>query len=299
MLIGSGVLFAQQEQPPFELPAGVESKPGIVYAKVGPKHDRELHLDLYLPKSPAGKLPGVVYIHGGGWSAGNRNAFRRQAAYMATRGFVGACIEYRLSGEAAWPAAMNDSKAAVRWLRANAAAYSVDPDRIAAAGGSAGGHLAAMLGTTAGMTALEGDGGNPGVSSAVQAVAAFNPAVDLVSFGKSQPGNAASSVTKFLGATYAERPEIWQLATPLHHAGKRSAPILFLHGNQDTTVPFQQSLDMYNKLKAAGVDTELFVGEGGAHGFFNRPPFFEPTLKKMEEFLTRVLTGKSARKSRS
>jgi pectinesterase len=291
-VIGTGALFAQ-EQPPFELPPGVELKAGVVYASAGPS--RDLRLDLYLPKTRAARVPGVVYIHGGGWSGGNRNAFRRQAAYMAARGFVGACIEYRLSGEAIWPAAMNDSKAAVRWLRAHAAEYSVDPGRIGAAGGSAGGHLAAMLGTTAGLEALEGGGGNPGVSSAVQAVAAFNPAVDLVSFGKAQPGNAASSVAKFLGATYAEKPEIWELATPLHHAGKRSAPTLFLHGDKDTLVPYQQSLDMHRKLKAAGVETELYTGEGGAHGFFNRPPYFEPTLKKMEEFFTRVLAGKPAR----
>lgn len=258
-------LFAQQEQPPFRLPEGVLAEQNLVYSSPG---GRDLHLDLFLPKEGRGLFPAVVYIHGGGWKGGNRNAFRRQAAHMATKGFAGACIEYRLSGEAKYPAALQDSKAAVGWMRANAAKYRIDSQRIGAAGGSAGGHLVALLGVT-------GD---------VKAVAAFNPAVDLVSFGKSAPASAGSSVAEFLGATYAQKPELWAEATPITHVDKNSAVFLFLHGNADTTVPYRQSLDMLNKLKAAGVEAELFTAEGAAHGFFNRPPWFEPTLKRMEEF---------------
>jgi pectinesterase len=96
-------------------------------------------------------------------------------------------------------------------------------------------------------------------------------------------------VTEFLGCTYTEKPELWAEATPLTHVDKNSAAFLFLHGTGDKTVPYQQSLDMMNKLKAAGVEAELFTAEGAAHGFFNRPPWFEPTLARMEKFFVRRL----------
>ncbi len=265
------VLFAQREQPAFQLPDRARVEQDLVYSSPG---GRDLHLDLFLPKENRGPFPSVIYIHGGGWRSGNKTAFRRHAAHMATKGFVGACIEYRLSGEAKYPAAVDDAKAAVRWMRANARKHGMDPDRIGAAGGSAGGHLAALLGAT-------GD---------VKAVAAFNPAVDLVSLGKRAPSAARTSVTEFLNATYVEKPELWAEATPLTHVTKNSAAFLFLHGTADTTVPYQQSVDMMNKLKAAGVDAGIFTAEGAGHGFFNRPPWFEPTLKKMEEFFIRRLS---------
>jgi acetyl esterase/lipase len=279
-------LPAQNQRQAFHVPEGVELKPDVVYASPG---GRDLHLDLYLPKSGSGPFPAVVYIHGGGWANGKKTAFQSQAAYMATKGFVGACIEYRLSGEAKYPAAVYDSKAAVRWLRANAAKYRVDAEKIGAAGGSAGGHLAALLGTTAGIPAFEGDEGNAGVSSRVRAVAAFNPAVDLVSFGKRESGNAKDSIYKFLGCTYAENPKLWAEATPITHVSPSSAPFLFLHGTADSTVPYQQSVDMMNKLKAAGVHAEIFPAEGANHGFFNKPPFYEPATKRMEEFFSKYL----------
>ena len=268
------------------MPESVEVRENVVYARYG---SRELRMDVYLPKQGSGPFPAVIYIHGGAWSGGNKGQFRRQAAYMAARGFAGACIEYRLSGEARFPAALHDSKAAVRWVRANAKAYRIDPDRIAAAGGSAGGHLAAMLGTASGIQAFEGDGGNPGVSSRVRAVAAFNPALDLVSFGKNAAGNAINAVTKFLGTRYADDPQLWAEATPITHVSSKSAVFLFLHGDADTTVPYQQSVDMLNALKAAGVKAELFTAKGAAHGFFNRPPWFEPALERMEQFFAREL----------
>lgn len=288
VLVFAGALFAQRaEQPPFQLPDGVELKPDLVYAKIG---NRELHLDLYLPKSGAGPFPAVVYIHGGGWSGGNKAAFRRQAAHLATKGFAGACIEYRLSGEAKFPAALYDAKAAVRWLRANAALHRIRADRIGAAGGSAGGHLAALLGATHQIREFEGDEGNPGVSSRVQAVAAFNPAVDLTAFGKRSPEAAEKNpVYRFLGKSYAEQPDLWARASPVTHVSKQSAPFLFLHGTNDQTTPYEHTVAMLNKLKEAGVHAEILTAEGAGHGFFNRPPWFDPALKRMEEFFARFL----------
>jgi dipeptidyl aminopeptidase/acylaminoacyl peptidase len=147
----------------------------------------------------------------------------------------------------------------------------------------------ALLGTTAGMAKLEGDGGNPAESSAVQAVAAFNPAVDLVMFGKAVPGSADNSVVKFLGKSYAEAPDLWAEATPITHVGKSSAPTLFLHGDADTTVPYQQSVSMMKKLQAAGVRTAIYTAPGAAHGFFNRPPFYEPATARMEKWFQELL----------
>jgi len=286
-LLLASVSPAQQQNPPFLQPDNVEIQRDLVYSSVG---SGELHLDLFLPKEGAGPFPAVVYIHGGGWTGGNKSAFQRQAAYMATKGYVGACMEYRLSGEARYPAAVHDSKAAVRWLRANAARYRIDAKRMGAAGGSAGGHLVAFLGTTGEKKEFEGQGGNAGVSTRVRAVAAFNPVLDMTMVRMRDPAASASgALEKFLGASYAERPDLYAEASPTTHVSRDSAAFLFLHGTADTTVPYQQSVEMMKKLKEAGVYADLFSAEDARHGFFNSPPWYEPTLKKMEEFFNRFL----------
>ena len=146
LLLATGAGWGQRRQdPPFQQPDTVQVKRDIVYGKGG---GRDLKLDLFLPKQGEEPRPGIVFVHGGGWQGGSRAAFQRQAAYLAGKGYVGACIEYRLSGEATFPAAIEDCKCAVRWLRANAGTYKVDPERIAACGGSAGGHLVCRVMTS-------------------------------------------------------------------------------------------------------------------------------------------------------
>lgn len=141
-------------------PASVKVERDLVYARYG---NREVKLDLYLPRTPAGNaIPCIVVIHGGGWRSGDKTRFAPIAAALAEQGFAAACIGYRLLPEVEFPAPILDCKAAVRWVRAHATRYGIDPDRLGAIGGSAGGHLVAMLGTSAHLTALEGDGGNPG-----------------------------------------------------------------------------------------------------------------------------------------
>ena len=171
-----------------ELPEGFEKRANLVYARAG---GWDLHLDLFLPQAAAGKgpFPALVYIHGGGWRSGSKDRFHPQAAYLAKRGLIGASIEYRLSGEAKFPAALKDVKAAVHWLRANARHYSISPGQIAAVGNSAGGHLAALLGTTSHLREFEGDGAEGIFSSQVQAVAAFNAPLDLVKLGRQSSGS--------------------------------------------------------------------------------------------------------------
>jgi acetyl esterase/lipase len=280
---------AQTTDPPFRLPPNVEMQTDIVYAQIG---DRALVLDLFLPKEGAGPFPAVIYVHGGGWSGGNKRAFHRQAAHMATHGIAGVCVQYRLSGEARYPAAIHDVKAAVRWMRANARQYKLRSDRIGAAGGSAGGHLVALLGVTGDHPAYEGNVGVTGQSTRVHAVAAFNPAVDIVSFGRQAGGNRDNPVAKFLAKLYSEAPELYRQASPLEQVSAKSPPFLFLHGTGDTTVPHQQSADMHHALEKVGVSSELMSAPGAAHGFFNRPPWFDPTLERMQEFFLKTLRGK-------
>ncbi len=230
-----------------------------------------LKADLYLPKG-AGPFPAAVYLHGGAWSSGDRTQLRRQAARMAALGVMGFAIDYRLAPEWKYPAAVDDSRAAVAWLRANAAKYRVDPNRVAAVGSSAGGHLAALLGVTG-----EGD-------SRVQAVVAFNPIVDL--FQHKDVSNA-----KFLGGTCGELPELCGKASPTNYVTRSAAPFLILHGTADETAPYRQSPEMIAKLKAAGVRAELFTAEGAPHTFWSQEKWMEPSFKAMEVFLLSVFSG--------
>jgi len=276
-----------KQDPPLKIPDHVEVQRDVVYGKGG---GRDLKLDLFLPKEGGGARPAIVFIHGGGWQGGNRRAFQRQAAYLAGKGYVGACIEYRLSGEATFPAAVEDCKCAVRWLRANARTHRLDPAKIAACGGSAGGHLAAMLGTTAGRRELEGHGGHGDHAGAVNLVIAFNGVFDLERAGRSP--NANNSVGKFLGGTFQEKPDLYRQASPLAHASKEAPPFLFLHGTADKVVPIAQARTMLAKLRDLGVKAEIYEADGAEHGFFNRPPHFEPTLKRLEAFLDEHFRGK-------
>jgi len=272
----------EKRDPPLVIPDNVKVIKDLVFTKSG---ERELRLDMFLPKDDIKIHPGIVFVHGGGWRGGNKSHFHRQAAYLAGKGYVGICIEYRLSGEAKFPAAVEDVKCAVRWFRANAKKYKVDINKIASAGGSAGGHLAAMLGVTEKSDGLEGKGGYLEYSSKVNLVVDFNGVSDMVPLRNLERANQA--VTSFLGGSYKEMPEVYKKASPVNYIDKNDPPFLFLHGNNDTTVPYEQSVKMMELLQKAGVHAELYTGEGVGHGFFNRPPFFEPTLKRMEKFLDR------------
>jgi acetyl esterase/lipase len=266
--------------PKPKLPGNVEMERDVVYGKGG---GRDLKLDLFLPKGGSAPRPAVVFIHGGGWRGGTPRQFHRQAAYLAGKGYVGACIEYRLSGEAKFPAALEDCKCAVRWMRANAKTYQVDPNRIAACGGSAGGHLAAMLGVTNKSHGFEGKGGHAKFSSRVSLVVDFNGVSDLDELGKNAP--LRNAIQKFLGPPYKENPALYVKASPITHLDAKDPPFLFLHGTADTTVPFEQSVAMMTKLRDLGIDTALYEAKGAKHAFFNKPPHFRPTLKRMEAFL--------------
>lgn len=271
----------QQTRRPrqLSLPDNVEMETGVVYGTGG---ERELKLDLFLPKDAGGLRPAVVFIHGGGWKGGNPGQFHRQAAYLAGLGYVCASIEYRLSGEAQFPAALEDAKCAVRWMRANAEKLQVDTDRVALSGGSAGGHLAAMIATT-GPGLFEGEGGNADQSSVANLAVCFNPVVDLAAMGEARPDHPM--LVAFLGKTFEEAPEVYANASPITYVDESDPPMLLLHGTEDTTVPYEQAQAFIQRLTDAGVEAELFTAEDAAHAFFNKEPWYTPTVKAMEEFL--------------
>jgi dipeptidyl aminopeptidase/acylaminoacyl peptidase len=164
----------------------------------------------------------------------------------------------------------------------------VDPSRIGVVGSSSGGHLAALVGTTDGVTEFEG-GSNPGFSSAVQAVVAFNPELDLVALWLNGDGAVIGVIEQFLGENCRSDPALWARASPLSHVDAGSAPFLLLHGTADQQVPYTQSVMMRDALIEEGVHAELFTAEGAEHGFLNRPLWQNPSLEAMKDFFTRML----------
>ncbi len=240
-------------------PDTVSVEKGVQYGQGG---KTPLLLDLYSPKDRSQPAPAVIFIHGGAWKSGNREVYHYYCAKFAERGYVAATVSYRLSAVAPFPAAVEDVKCAVRWLRANAERLGVDPDRIAAAGGSAGGHLSMMLGYAADAPELEGAGGHSEVSSRVQAIVNLYGPTDLTTdFAKS-----SDAVRQFLGGkTFAEDRKLYELASPVTHVTEGDAPTLILHGSIDTVVPIDQAEILAAKLKQAQVPFEYDRVEGWPH----------------------------------
>jgi acetyl esterase/lipase len=261
-------------QGPFATPSGCKAINDLVFARIG---TRELHMDIVLPKdAPAKAHPCVVWIHGGGWSKGTYRGNR--AAWLAGKGYVAASVEYRLSGEAIFPAQITDCKAAIRFLRAHAKDYGIDPKRIGVWGGSAGGHLVALLGTTGGVKELEGNEGNPKQSSSVQAVCDFFGPTDLTP----QPDWLITppQVSALLGGSPKDKPELARLASPVKFVDRKDPPFLIMHGEQDRLVPITQSEKLYDALKKAGVDATFVRVKNAGHGFVGAD--IKPTAQEID-----------------
>lgn len=230
------------------LPEGVIETKDIEYGNIG--GTRPLLLDLYQPAEAASELrPALIFIHGGAWKSGNRSDYKYYTGLFAKRGYVVATISYRFSSEAKFPAAVEDAKCAVRWMRAHASDYHVDPDKIAVIGGSAGGYLALMVGYTSDIPEFEGSGGNAGVRSRVQAVVDLYGPVDLTA----PEAQKADVVKAFLGKTYEEDPDLYVKASPITYLTPDDPPTLILQGTVDDTVPVTQSDLLAKKLKALGI----------------------------------------------
>jgi len=251
----------------------------VVY---GTAQGTPLLLDLAMPKTGNGPFPVVVFLHGGGWSEGNRQEMNHFIEGVAGLGYVGVTVAYRLVPAARFPAQLEDCKAAVRWLRANAAKYRINPKRIGVVGFSAGGHLASMLGVTGKNDGLEGAGGNPDQSSRVQAVVSFFGLTDFST--RDWPRDLENGVIEpFLGGSFANHADEYRRASPITYVTSDAPPFLFFHGSEDKLVPVDQSKRLGEKLRNAGVFAEVNVLEGEGHGFTDATN--QKTMRRMLDFL--------------
>jgi acetyl esterase/lipase len=250
-------------QAPTPVPDTVIVEKGIEYAN---PDDQHLQLNLARPKTGDGPFPAIVCIHGGGFRAGKRESYDGLIVRLAEQGYVAITVTYRLAPKYQFPAAVHDTKAAVRWVRANAAKYKIDPSRIGTTGGSAGGHLAQFLGVTAGVKEFEGDGGNPAESSAVACVVnVYGPSDFTKSYGKSV--DAAEVLPLFLGGNLEKARKLHLKASPLYWVTPVAAPTLCIHGTLDKYVAHEQAVWLVDKMNAAGAEAELLTLEGAGHGF--------------------------------
>jgi acetyl esterase/lipase len=242
--------------------ADVSLEKGLEYANPDNQH---LQLDLARPPEGDGPFPAVICIHGGGFRAGKRESWDNMCKDLAAHGFVAATVTYRLAPKYQFPAAVEDCKAAVRWMRTNAAKYHIDAQRIGVLGDSAGGHLTQFLAVTGNVHDFDGDQ-NPGPSSAVQcAVSYYGPCDFTKSYGKSV--DAAEVLPLFLGGNLEQARHRHILASPLYWVTPDCPPILLMQGTDDKYVNYEQAVLMRDRLKAAEVDVELLTLQGAGHGF--------------------------------
>jgi acetyl esterase/lipase len=283
--------------PPARAAAGgVRVLLGVPYAAT--RGIRPTELDLWLPPG-TGPFPVVVFLHGGGWRVGSRHSAGPLFAgadptpfeVVAQAGIAVASIDYRLSDEAVWPAQLHDAKAAVRWLRARADELGVDPDRVAAWGESAGGHLAELLGLVTD-PALEGDVGIPGPSSAVAAVVAWYAPSDVRAVATDNgldPMDATTREALLLGAAVPSVPEAGAQASPVTHVSPAAPPTLLLHGRGDRFIPVVQSERLHAALAAAGAEVEFHAYDGADHMWLGAPDAAADALDRTVGFLRRQL----------
>lgn len=262
----------------------------VVYGTAG-AGGRDLRCDVYTPpgvSAEAGsKAPCVILVHGGSWRGGDRTQLRGYGILLGRAGYVCVAPEYRLIGEAPWPAMIHDVKAAIRWVRASASSLGIDPSRIAIEGNSAGAHLALLTAGTAGVTELEGEGGNPGVSTAVAAaIGIYAPTLFFdPSAGRSKGGIPLVALIEDPEAG----AEAARLASPVAHVSPSYPPTMLVHGTGDTVVPISATVRMYEELVEAGVPCDLHVYAEQPHAFDAQPSFGRQVAAEMLLFLDRYL----------
>ena len=274
------------------LPNNVTESRNIIYTtlKNTPFGDRNLHFDIFSPKK-SGKYPALLLIHGGGWRSGDKSLQIPLAQKLAARGYVTVCVEYQLSMEAKYPAAVFNIKSAIRWIRANSDKYGIDTDKIAISGCSAGGQLAMLVGLTNDIEDKEGTQGNLGFSSAIQAIIDIDGVVNFMaptSLNLNRKPNSPD--IEWLGGSFIEKPEIWKDASSIYWANEKSPPILFLnsgfprfHAGQDELIGMMNNWGVYN-------ETHEFSEE--IHTFWLFHPWINQTVNYIDNFLIKVLTTK-------
>ncbi len=281
----SAPFLGAQEPPP-----GVKAIRNVDY--VGDGNQRQM-LDLYVPEAKSEKpRPLIVFIHGGGWENGNKATCGVIFNFLKGGAYAGASLNYRLTDQATWPAQIHDVKAGIRWLRAHAAEYHFDPERIAVMGISAGGHLVSVLGVSDGVKDLEGTlGADLGVSSRVQCVIDFCGPSDFLTFGGKgsvvNENDPKGALGKLLGGGVKDKPDVARAASPVTYVTKDDAPFLIVHGDKDNIVPLDQAREFRAALQQTGVPVALLIGKGGGHVFFT-----PELVDRMQDFLDARLLGK-------
>jgi len=265
------------------LPSTVRVQRDIPYAQVD---GRTLKLDIYSPKQATNPVPALVWLHPGAWDMGSKSFC--PIGFMAATNLAIVSVDYRLSEVAPFPAQLYDCKGAVRWLRANAEQYHLDPDHIGVFGASAGGHLALLLADTAGRPGLEGDiGGNRDFSSRVQCACAFYPPTDLNRLVRDPKDrlDPDGDVAKLLGGPLASNVDKAIAASPLTYVDKDCAPVFLMHGTADQLVPVEQSRIFYDALVKADVAAELEIVPKKGHGIIAPPPVAEKAYRFFDRYL--------------
>jgi sugar lactone lactonase YvrE/acetyl esterase/lipase len=270
-------------QPSTSVPDNVVAHRNVVFAQDG---QRKLLMDIFVPTNATASQPkpALVVVHGGGWRNGDKTKFRALAIKLASHGYVTAAIEYRLADEAAFPAAMHDCTAAVRFLRGNAETYRLDPQKIGAVGGSAGGHLTGLMASGGGNPKLKGEGGNSEQSSRIQASIVMAGPLEMLTGSvadRSRQPDSGSNSNVWLRSTVDENPALYGLADACAQIDASTCPILFMVGEQDNPARNQPARD---KLKSLGIETDLITYPNAKHGCWNRQPWFEEMAGDMVKF---------------
>ncbi len=282
LAVGMGAAACAQSKAPQRptLPKGFVAEYDVAYV---PDGDEAQRLDIYYPEqAPEKPLPLLIWIHGGGWSAGSKS----QMPYLSQlpRGYAAASLEYRFSQKAKFPAQIQDCQAAIRWLRANAAKYHLDSARFGVGGGSAGGHLAALVGTSGGKNTFPKIGGHDDQSDRVQAVCdIYGPTNFWTVIKQAEDDKAVKNIfkwnqgdpySKLIGARLGEDKAACDAVSPVTYVSADNPPFLILHGDRDTLVPYAQSVELAERLEKAGVSTVLQRLPGAGHGgpLFTAPP---------------------------
>ncbi|MEN9909524.1 MAG: hypothetical protein RLZZ540_2673 [Bacteroidota bacterium] len=263
----------------------VKQKKNVVYCSY---EKRKMKLDVFFDKNIKKKQTAIIIIHGGGWRSGSREQHHPMAQKLASLGYVCFTPEYRLSTEALFPAAIYDVKAAIRWVRKNANQYNVDPNQIVALGFSAGGEMAAFMGTTANMPLFEGVVTNSDSQSLLNAVVDIDGTLSFVhpEGGEGDDSKNISAGTYWFGYSKKDNSKLWEAASPLSYVNASTPPTLFINSS---VARMHAGRDDYRKvLDANGIYSEVHEFENSPHTFCLFNPWFEPTIQYIDGFLTKV-----------